>query len=243
MIRDGRFRSTSSTRPCSSGSPRSAASLSISWPNGPACRSTLMRIREATGSVAPRPTIASVTTNSPPPRCIEAQVRPGFREAAILQRCAPSARASADRRDGISHVAAEVIAPAVEAGKQPDEIPGVDLGDRDFAHRARRLRHVPPATDARVDRQHHRRFRNGARQRRAAQPPGAPTGDVFPRHLRLHGTLPGRGDAAAARLAKDLGRFVQRASVRRREGREVARRRRDAPFPNPGNGVLSALEW
>jgi adenylate cyclase len=52
-----------------------------------------------------------------------------------------------------------------------------------------------------------------------------------------------RGDAAAARLAEDLGRFVQRASVK--HGGRAVKWLGDGVmlhFPNPGNGVMSALE-
>src|SRR5204863_8038695 len=53
-----------------------------------------------------------------------------------------------------------------------------------------------------------------------------------------------RGDAAAAQLAEQLGRLVQRTSVK--HGGRAVKWRGDGVmlhYPNPGHGVVSALAW
>ena len=66
----------------------------------------LMRIREATGSVAPQPDDRVRDEELACAEMLEAQVRAGFREAAILQLPArPGRQHGAHSRDGVGHVA------------------------------------------------------------------------------------------------------------------------------------------
>ena len=153
----------------------------------------LMRIREVTGSVAPQPEDRVRDDELACAEMIAAQVKAGFRETAMLQLL--RAQSDGTRRMAETESAmwqSEVIGPA-HGGRQTARRDPRSRPRRsdERPHRALGHRHVPPAADARVDRQHHRRLRDDAGRRRSAQPSRAPTGDVLPRHQRLHAPHPG----------------------------------------------------
>ena len=84
-----------------------------------------------TGSVAPQPDDRVRDDELACAEMIEAQVMAGFRETAMLQLLraqSDGARRMAETESAMWQT--EVIGPAMEAGKQPDEILGVDLGDQ-----------------------------------------------------------------------------------------------------------------
>ena len=91
----------------------------------------LLLIREAAGSIAPAAGDRIRDEELPCADLIETAIKAGFRPAAIQQLIRVQG-------DGLRRVAetesamwqSEVIAPAMEAGKRPDEILGVDFGDR-----------------------------------------------------------------------------------------------------------------
>ena len=88
-------------------------------------------IREAAGSSAPLPNDRIRDDEIPYAELIESQVQGGFRPAAIQQLIraqGDSMRRMAETESAIWQ--SEVIAPATEAGKRPDEILGIDFGDR-----------------------------------------------------------------------------------------------------------------
>ena len=205
----------------------------------------LMRIREASGSVAPQPNDRVRDDELASARMIEAQVRAGFREAAIL----PLLRAQSEGMRRIAETESatwqsEVIGPAVEAGKQPDEILGVDLGDQMSALTERAVLatyHLQQtrAWTGNIIEGFELMLANAGLHSRLEHPPAMCFLDITG-YTRL---TQERGDAAAARLAEDLGRFVQRASVK--HGGRAVKWLGDGVmlhFPNPGNGVMSALE-
>ena len=91
----------------------------------------LMRIREATGSVAPQPDDRVRDEELACAEMVEAQFKAGFREPAMLQLLrsqGDSMRRLAETEGAMWQ--SEVITPAMEAGKQPDEILGIEFGDR-----------------------------------------------------------------------------------------------------------------
>ena len=119
-------------------------------------------------------------------------------------------------------------------GGRPDRA----LRDRDRSgHRRRADRAVSRPAGARLDAQHPRGLRGRPRARRAVRPAGSPAGDLL---LRPDGLQP--ADRGARRRGGGRPRGTRRAAgpagVGRpwREGRQVARRRRDVPFPRAGAG-------
>ena len=205
----------------------------------------LMRIREATGSVAPQPDDRVRDDELACAEMIAAQVKAGFRETAILQLL--RAQGEGMRRMAETESAmwqTEVIGPAVEAGKQPDEILGVDLGDQMSALTERAviaMYHLQQtrAWTRNIIEGFEVMLANAGLHSRLEHPPAMCFLDISG-YTRL---TQERGDAAAARLAEELGRFVQRASVK--HGGRAVKWLGDGVmlhFPNPGSGVLSALE-
>jgi hypothetical protein len=91
----------------------------------------LMLIREAAGSPAPVPEDRIRDEELSYAEFIEAQVKAGFRPAAIQQLLrvqGDSLRRMAETES--AWWVSEVVTPAIEAGKRPDEILGLDFGDR-----------------------------------------------------------------------------------------------------------------
>ena len=196
----------------------------------------LMRIREVTGSVAPQPDDRVRDDELACAEMIEAQVKAGFRETAMLQLL--RAQSDGTRRMAETESAmwqTEVIGPAMEAGKQPDEILGVDLGDRMSALTERSviaMYHLQQtrAWTANIIEGFEMMLADAGLHSRLEHPPAMCFLDISG-YTRL---TQERGDAAAAQMAEDA-RPVRPAGVgqARRPGREVARRRRDAPLPEP----------
>jgi adenylate cyclase len=205
----------------------------------------LMRIREASGSVAPQPDDRVRDEELACAAMIEAQVKAGFREGAILQLL----RAQGDgmRRMAETESATwvtEVIAPAMERGMRPDEILGIEFGDRMSALTERAVIAMYHLQQARAWTSNiidgfEAMLADAGLHSRIEHPPAMCFLDISG-YTRL---TQERGDAAAARLAEDLGRFVQRASVQ--HGGRAVKWLGDGVmlhFPNPGSGVVSALE-
>ena len=205
----------------------------------------LMRIREVTGSVAPQPDDRVRDDELACAEMVAAQVKAGFREAAMLQLM--RAQSEGTRRMAETESAmwqTEVIGPAMEAGKQPDEILGVDLGDQMSALTERSviaMYHLQQtrAWTANIIEGFEMMLASAGLHSRLEHPPAMCFLDIsgYTRLTQDH------GDVAAAQMAEDLGRFVQRASVK--HGGRAVKWLGDGVmlhFPNPGSGVLSALE-
>jgi adenylate cyclase len=138
----------------------------------------------------------------------------------------------------------EVIAPAMERGMRPDEILGIEFGDRMSALTERAVIAMYHLQQARAWTSNiidgfEAMLADAGLHSRIEHPPAMCFLDISG-YTRL---TQERGDAAAARLAEDLGRFVQRASVQ--HGGRAVKWLGDGVmlhFPNPGSGVVSALE-
>jgi adenylate cyclase len=205
----------------------------------------LLFIREAAGSVAPVPSDRIRDEELPYADLIEAQFKAGFRPAAIQQLI----RAQGDSLRRVAETESamwqsEVIAPAMQAGKRPDEILGIDFGDRMSVLTER-------AVMAMYHLQQTRAWTGGIIEglemtlaeaglhSRLDHPPAMCFLDITG-YTRL---TQERGDAAAALLAEQLGRVVQRTSVK--YGGRAVKWLGDGVmlhFPNPGPGVVAALE-
>jgi len=205
----------------------------------------LMRIREASGSVAPQPDDRVRDEEFACAAMIEAQVKEGFREGAILQLL----RAQGDgmRRMAETESAtwvSEVIAPAMERGLRPDQILGIEFGDRMSALTERAVLAMYHLQQARawttnIIEGFEAMLAETGLHSRIERPPAMCFLDISG-YTRL---TQERGDAAAARLAEELGGLVQRVSVR--HGGRPVKWLGDGVmlhFPNPANGVVSALE-
>jgi len=205
----------------------------------------LMLVREAAGSAAPLPGDRIRVEELPYAEFIEAQVKAGFRPSAIqglLRVQGDSLRRMAETES--AWWGAEVVKPARAAGKSPDEILGVDLGDRISVLTERAIigmYHLQQTRAWTTD------IIRGLEEMLAAaglhsmldQPPAMCFLDITG-YTRL---TQERGDAAAAQLAEQLGRLVQRASVK--HGGRPIKWLGDGVmfhFPNPGLGVVAALE-
>jgi adenylate cyclase len=205
----------------------------------------LLFIREAAGAVAPAPGDRIRDEELPYAELIEAQVKAGFRPAAVQQLIraqGDSMRRMAETESAIWQ--SEVIEPATRAGKRPDEILGIDFGDR-----------MSVLTEQAVIAMYHlqqtRAWTGGIIEglemmlegaglhSRLDHPPAMCFLDITG-YTRL---TQERGDAAAAQLAEQLGRVVQRTSVK--HGGRAVKWLGDGVmlhFPNPGLGVMAALE-
>jgi adenylate cyclase len=91
----------------------------------------LMLIREAAGSPPPLPEDSIRDEELPYAEFIEAQVKAGFRPAAIQQLL----RVQGDSLRRMAETEAvwwqsEVVMPAIESGRRPDDVLGIDFGDR-----------------------------------------------------------------------------------------------------------------
>ena len=126
-----------------------------------------------------------------------------------------SLRRAAETESAIWQV--EVVNPALAAGKRPDEILGIDFGDRMSVLTER-------AVLAMYHLQQARAWTTGIiegleidpRRGRSAQPARASSGDVLPRHQRLHAPHPGagrRGGGASSRRSWDGSSSGRRSST------------------------------
>ena len=205
----------------------------------------LMFVREATGSVAPSPDDRVRDEELPYAAMIEGQVKAGFRVNAIQQVIrthGDSLRRVSENESAIWQ--SEVITPATEQGLRPDEVLGVDFGDQMSALTERAviaMYHLQQtrAWTASIIEGLEMTLSEVGLHSRLDHLPAMCFLDItgYTRHTQEH------GDAAAARLAEELGRVVQRAAARHR-GRAVKWLGDGVMlhFPDAGPGVAAALE-
>ena len=141
------------------------------WRSGPGVPvELLMFVREAAGSPAPTPGRSRSRRGARPTSTARGR-SPGRLPAGRDPAAAPRRRATACvawPRPSRPMWQTEVIEPGDAAGKRPDEILGVDFGDRMSVLTERAVhRDVPPPADAGLDREHHRGARDDARRRPA----------------------------------------------------------------------------
>ena len=138
----------------------------------------------------------------------------------------------------------EVIAPATTAGKRPDEVLGSDFGDRLSVQTERAvvaMYHLQQARAWTADliEELELALARAGLHSRLDHPPAMCFVDIsgYTRHTQEH------GDAAAAKLADQLGRLVQRTATQH-GGRPVEWLGDGVMihFPDPGRGVAAALE-
>jgi adenylate cyclase len=205
----------------------------------------LLFIREAAGSSRPQPSDRIREEELPFAALIELAVSGGLRPSAIQQMLRSQA-------DGMRRVAetesntwqSEVIGPAMARGMRPDQVLGGEFGDR-----------MSAATERAVVAMYHMQqmrawttniieglesmLAEAGLHTRSDHPPAMCFLDISG-YTRL---TEERGDAAAAELAEDLGRLVQRESVK--HGGRAVKWLGDGVmlhFPNPGHGVSAALD-
>ena len=206
----------------------------------------LMVIREAAGSPAPLPEDWIREEELPYAEFIEAQVEAGFSSAATEQLL----RVQGDglRRMAETETAwwkAEVIVPAAEAGKRPDEILADDSAHRMSVLLARTallgMYHLQQkqAWTATIIEGLEMQLAAAGLHSRLEHPPAMCFLDITG-YTRL---TQERGDVAAAELATTLARLVERASLR--HGGRPVKWLGDGVmfhFKDPGPGVVAALE-
>ena len=205
----------------------------------------LMLVREAAGSPAPGPDDQVRDEELPYAEFIEAQVKAGFRPAAIerlLRVQGDSLRRMAETES--AWWASEVIAPAMEGGQRTDEIMGADFAYRMSVLNERALigmyhLHETQAWSATIIEGLEMQLAAAGLHSRLDHPPAICFLDITG-YTRL---TQERGDAAAAELAERLGRLVQRTSVK--YGGRPVKWLGDGVmffFPKPGPGAVAALE-
>ena len=202
-------------------------------------------IREAAGSGVPSPGDRIRNEELAYVDLIEMQFKAGFRTSSIQR----MARVEGDSMRRIAETQSamwqhEVIEPGIAAGMRPDETLGNEFGDRMSVLSER-------AVVAMYHMQQTRAWTTGIIEgleamlasvglhTRAEHPPAMCFFDITG-YTRL---TQERGDAAAADLAEQLGRLVQRESVR--HGGRAVKWLGDGVmlhFPNPGHGVAAALD-
>ena len=205
----------------------------------------LMSLREATGSVSPAPGDRVRDAELPYVELIETAVSGGFREEVIRQLVrvhGDSLRRVAETESATWQ--SEVIEPATRAGKRQDEILGVEFGDRMSVLMEQALMAMYRLQQTRAWSVHiieglEMELAGLGLHTRLDHPPAMCFLDITG-YTRL---TQEQGDAAAAQLAEELGRLVQRTSVR--HGGRPVKWLGDGVmfhFPNPGLGVIAALE-
>jgi adenylate cyclase len=202
-------------------------------------------IREAAGSPAPLPDDRIRDEELPYAEFMELQVKAGFRAASIEQLLrvqGESVRRVAETESAVFE--SEVIRPAMAAGKRPDQAMGLEFGDRMSVLTERaligmyRLRQTQAWT-ATILGGLEVMLAGAGLHSRLDHPPAMCFLDITG-YTRL---TQERGDAAAAQLAEQLGRVVQRTAVK--HGGRAVKWLGDGVmlhFPNPGPGVVAALE-
>ena len=205
----------------------------------------LMLIREATGSSPPLPTDRIRDGEMPYADFIEFQVDAGFDPVAIrrlLRATGDSLRRLAETESAWWN--SEVMAPAVAAGKRPDDVAGADFVTRmnELSERAiiemYHLQQTRTWTANILDGVEMTLAAAGLHSRLEHLP--AMCFLDITGYTRL---TQERGDAAAADVAERLGRLVQRTSIK--YGGRPVKWLGDGVmfhFPNPGPGVVAALE-
>ena len=205
----------------------------------------LMLIREATGSSPPLPDDRVRDGELPYGAFIEFQVAAGFNTIAIRQLL----RVAGDSLRRMAEMEAawwnsEVMAPAMAAGKRPDDTLAADFVTRlnVLSERAvlemYRLQQTRTWT-ANIIESMETMLAAAGLHTRLEHPPAMCFLDITG-YTRL---TQERGDAAAADLAEQLGRLVQRTSIKY-GGRSVKWLGDGVMFyfPNPGPDVVAALE-
>ena len=205
----------------------------------------LMFVREASGSVAPRPDDRMRDDELPFVAMIAGQLEGGFRTAAIRQLIRTQS-------DGMRRIAetesgtwlTEVIEPASRQGHRIDETAGVEYGDRMSILNERAVLSMYHLQQARawsagiIDGLERQLSEAGVHSR-LEHPPAMCFLDITG-YTRL---TQERGDAAAAQLAEELGQVVRQASVH--HGGRPVKWLGDGVmlhFPNPASGVVGALD-
>jgi adenylate cyclase len=205
----------------------------------------LTPIREAAGSSPPLPEDRVRDGELPYAEFIAAQVGLGFNPIAIMQLL----RVSGDSLRRMAEMESawwqsEVIAPSMAAGKRPDEILGADFGDRLSVLAERgivelyRLRQAQAWT-ANIITALEMQLAAAGLYSRLEHPPAMCFLDItgYTRLTQEH------GDAAAADLASQLARLVERTSIS--NGGRPVKWLGDGVmffFKDPGPGVVAALE-
>jgi adenylate cyclase len=203
----------------------------------------LMFVREASGSVPPRPDDRMRDEELPYVAMIAGQLEGGFRPTAIRQ-------VIRTQSDGLRRMAetrtwySEVIAPAMRRGLRVDQAAGAEYGDRMsvlMEEAVVAMYHLQQARAWGAD------IIDGLEQQLAAagvhsrleHPPAMCFLDITG-YTRL---TEERGDAAAAQLAEELGQVVRQASVH--HGGRPVKWLGDGVmlhFPSPASGVVGALD-
>ncbi len=205
----------------------------------------LLFVREAAGSVAAAPGDRLRDEELPFVDAVEAMVKGGFRPAVIQQMIrtqAESLRRIAETETNMWQ--SEVITPATERGIRPDEILGVDFGDRMSVLSERaviamyHLQQMQAWTGNIIEGLEMQLAAAGLHSR-LTHPPAMCFLDITG-YTRL---TQEQGDAAAALLAEQLGGIVRRLSIKH-AGRAVKWLGDGVMlhFPVPGNGLVAAVE-
>jgi adenylate cyclase len=205
----------------------------------------LLFIREAAGSSRPQPSDRIREEELPFAALIELAVEGGLRPSAIQQMLRSQAdgmRRVAETESNTWH--AEVIAPAMARGMRPDQVLGGEFGDRMSAATERAviaMYHMQQmrAWTTNIIESLEAMLADAGLHTRSEHPPAMCFLDISG-YTRL---TEERGDAAAAELAEDLGRLVQRECVK--HGGRAVKWLGDGVmlhFPNPGHGVSAALD-
>jgi adenylate cyclase len=205
----------------------------------------LTLIREVGGSATPDPDDRVREGELPIADFVVAQVEAGFRPIAIerLLRVAG---------DGLRRIAeteadwwqSEVLDPAIEAGKNPEEMSATDFSTdlsalAETAIMALYHSHQTRTWTGNIIGSFEQMMERAGLGSRLARPPAVCFLDITG-YTRL---TQERGDAAAAELATNLSRVVERTSVR--HGGRAVKWLGDGVmfvFPDPGPGVVAALE-
>jgi adenylate cyclase len=205
----------------------------------------LMFIREASGSVAPNPNDRVRDEELPYIELLESATGGGIRTGSIQQ----MVRTQSDSMGRIAETEsvmwqAEVIGPAMSRGMRPDEILGGELGDRMSALTERSVIAMYHLQQARAWTENiiegvERQLAAAGLHSRLEHPPAMCFLDITG-YTRL---TQERGDAAAAELAEELGGVVRQTSIH--HGGRPVKWLGDGVmlhFPNPGSGVVAALD-
>jgi adenylate cyclase len=205
----------------------------------------LLFVREATGSMAARPEDRIREEELAYADLIEGAAVAGLRPLATQQMIRSQGeglRRIAETESAIWQ--SDVIEPAMQKGMRPDQILGVDVGDRMSVLTERAvvaMYHLQQARawTANLIEGVEWQLAQAGLHTRLAHPPAMCFLDIsgFTRLTQE------RGDMAAAELAGQLGRIVQRASVE--HGGRPVKWLGDGVmlhFPNPGGAVVGALE-
>jgi adenylate cyclase len=205
----------------------------------------LMLIREAAGYPLPGPDDRIRDDEQRYVEMIETALEAGFRPAGIQQLLrvhGDTMRRLAETESAVW--TAEVVQPAVEAGKRPDQALGLELGDRlsvQMEQAVIAMYHLQQtqAWSAQLINGLEWTLAEAGLHSLLEHPPAMCFLDITG-YTRL---TQERGDAAAAELAERVGKLVQRTSVA--HGGRPVKWLGDGVmihFPNPGRGVDAALQ-